>query len=148
MAYVKDVVLGFASDECLEWPYTRTNAGYGQISIKGRRHNVSRYVCALVHGEPPERRFQAAHLCGNGHLGCVNPNHLVWKTPSANQLDRNVHGTDIRGEQHAMAKLTEQEVREMRRLSESHTATEIAKMFSISLAHTCKIIKNKSWQHV
>jgi hypothetical protein len=52
-----------------------------------------RLMCQLAHGDPPTPDHIAAHSCGRGHEGCVNPNHLSWKTYSENELDKRVHGT-------------------------------------------------------
>ncbi len=29
-------------------------------------------------------------MLGNGHLGCLNPNHLSWKTPTENREDQRI----------------------------------------------------------
>ena len=141
-------VLKFNAEDCLAWPYTRTSSGYGQITIEGRRHNVSRYVCMVVQGPPPTPEHIAAHNCGKGHLGCVNPKHIAWKTPSENQNDRNTHGTDMRGEQHHQAKLTEQKIRKIRDLAHTHTNAAIAKMFGVSFGQVGRIVSRKAWAHV
>lgn len=33
-------------------------------------------MCELVYGKPPMPKHQAAHNCGKGNLGCINPKHL------------------------------------------------------------------------
>lgn len=50
-------------------------------------------MCQKAHGDPPSPKHDAAHSCGRGHEGCVNPNHLSWKTKKQNQADRITHGT-------------------------------------------------------
>jgi hypothetical protein len=82
--------LKWKSRKCLFWPYSRDNHGYAQISTGERPRRVHRLVCIEVHGKPP-RKHEAAHTCGNGHLGCVNPLHLKWKTHADNQRDILVH---------------------------------------------------------
>jgi hypothetical protein len=80
-----------ASDECLMWPFGKT-AGYGTIGYAGQRGFLaSRLMCILAHGEPPEKGQQAAHSCGRGVEGCVNPRHLRWKTHMENVLEREEH---------------------------------------------------------
>ena len=79
--------------DCLPWPFSRNNYGYGQVGYKGKVHKATRLMCELVNGPAPEDRPQAAHSCGNGHLGCCHPKHLSWKNNSANQKDRRVHGS-------------------------------------------------------
>jgi len=82
--------------ECLIWPYAKTNkgygVGYGRTKINGRKQIVSRIICEAVRGAPPTPRHEAAHSCGNGHLGCCTKRHLFWKTPEENWEDRRRHG--------------------------------------------------------
>lgn len=78
----------YEHDWCLIWPFGRNSTGYGQLLRDGRQQYAHRYICQLVHGEPPTESHQAAHSCGRGEDGCVNPRHLSWKTPSENQHDR------------------------------------------------------------
>ena len=92
--FLNDVVLPYRGDECLAWPYSCDGGGYGHIANRGKVHRI---VCAKINGKCPGDEYQAAHSCGNGHLGCVNPNHLTWKTRHENQADRLIHGTHNRG---------------------------------------------------
>lgn len=97
LKFIHEVALAHESDDCLIWPFGRRLDGYcGFLCIDGKRVLASRYICAQVHGDPPSKRHEAAHLCGNGHLGCVSPLHLVWKTPAGNRADKAIHKT-IRG---------------------------------------------------
>lgn len=84
------------TDECLLWPFTRNAQGYAVLKINGRFVRASRAVCIATHGEPPGPRYYAAHSCGNGHLGCVNPRHLHWATPKQNVEDAFLHGRRLR----------------------------------------------------
>jgi len=85
--------LGYAGDDCLIWPFSRNNYGYGQVGFNGKVRKASRVMCEMVRGPAPLDKPQAAHSCGNGHLGCCNPRHLSWKDNSANQKDRRAHGS-------------------------------------------------------
>lgn len=95
--YLRDVVLPYNGEDCLTWPFGRSS-GYGKIHLTGGQYLVSRVVCETVNGPPPTARHEAAHSCGKGHEGCVNPRHLSWKTPAENWADKYAHGTDNRGE--------------------------------------------------
>lgn len=87
-----------ASDDCIPWPFHRKINGYGEVSKRdGRTGLAHRRVCEGVNGPPPAPGMVAAHSCGNGHLGCVNPRHLRWATYSENLLDSVKHGTHPRG---------------------------------------------------
>jgi hypothetical protein len=67
-----------------------------------------------MNGPSPTPRHEAAHSCGNGHLGCVSPRHLSWKTHKENMADKVQHGTLSRGERIRNSKLTESAVRSMK----------------------------------
>lgn len=78
-------------DECPLWPFGRNKDGYGIVHYQERQYIASRLVCELVHGEPPTPMHQAAHSCGNGHLGCFGARCLSWKTQKENSADTMVH---------------------------------------------------------
>lgn len=93
MRYLVDVVLRYEGDECTIWPFTRNDRGYARTRWNGKLRNVCRMICEKVNGPPPTRVHQAAHSCGNGHLGCVTKRHLSWKSPQENSDDKYVHGS-------------------------------------------------------
>jgi hypothetical protein len=77
----------YQGDDCLEFPYARKPSGYGALKFEGRIMAASRAMCILAHGHPASEELVAAHSCGNGHLGCVNPKHLRWATALENAQD-------------------------------------------------------------
>ena len=123
MQWIVDVALPNQGDDCLTWPFTRIRTGYGRIGRGGKNHYAHRYICQLVHGEPPEPNYHAAHSCGNGHLACVNPRHLSWKTSSENQLE---------GRKHCRRVLTPQQVAEIRRLRGIARTDHLAERFGVT----------------
>ena len=146
--YLMEIVLPYDGDECLLWPYGRDRHGYGNMKWDGRQRTVSRLVCEIVNGPPPHLKYEAAHSCGKGHLGCVNPHHLEWKTRSANLMDRVRHGTHNRGEAHPLAKLSDQAVREMRALRGQMPEAELAAKFGVSIGTAYYAITGRTWGHV
>lgn len=145
--YVESDVLGYSGDGCLIWPLSRTVKGYGHGKLEGKGQSVHRYVCRRVHGEPPTRNHQAAHSCGKGSLGCINPHHLSWKTPTENCADRLVHGTHTRGEKQPRSKLTGSEVEEIRSLSGQRSHRVIAEMFGVSRTTVWGIMAGRRWSY-
>lgn len=136
--------LGQQSDACLLWPFSKNNHGYGRVYCEGKVRLAHRLVCELVSGPPPTPGHEAAHLCGCGHLGCVNPRHLAWKTALENAADTRRHGTLARGERHGMARLTEADVRSIR--SNSGIAhQDICEKYGVSKKHIDGIRSKKSW---
>lgn len=148
LAFIRDVAATFNDDACLIWPLTKSSTGYGRLILDGKVLSAHRYVCMISHGDPPTLDHQAAHSCGNGHLGCVNPKHLSWKTPKENQMDRVRHGTHSRGDRHPSAKLTSEDVSAIRGMIESLSLTEIAKRFNVSKTTISRVRTGKSWSHI
>jgi hypothetical protein len=137
----------YTNQECLIWPFGRTRRGYGQITINGKHIMPHRLMCQLTHGDPEFHDAQARHLCGNGHLGCVNPKHLVWGTASENQLDRRVHGTDLLGSRNPSAKLTEADV--IRIAAKRDVAGRIlAEAYGVSRQQIDSIRNGRKWAHI
>lgn len=83
---------GLKSAGCLFVPAAQKNV---PASLKFCDKNISaaRYMCLLTHGTPPTEGMVVRHLCGNGHLSCVNPAHVVWGTQGQNIADATKHRT-------------------------------------------------------
>lgn len=91
IAWVRDHA-NHTDPKCLIWPFYRMPTGYGQFCYNGDNYYPHRYICELAHGPAPTAKHEAAHRCGNGHLGCVNPKHLAWKTKDENRQESTQHG--------------------------------------------------------
>jgi hypothetical protein len=148
LRFIETVVIPFDGDECLIWPFGRNGRGYPEITWDGRVEGVHRIVCRIVRGNPSQSGMDAAHSCGNGHLGCVNPRHLSWKSRKSNFGDRRKHGTWPEGESHPSHVLTANDVRAIRGMAMSHTQEEIATQFGIGRQHVSNIIRRKAWSHI
>lgn len=133
--------------DCLKWPFHIGADGYGRVHQPGNQKlsTASRAMCILAHGEPLSPKHEAAHLCGNGSSGCVNPNHLYWATPTMNQHDRIRHGTSNRGTRQGNSRLTEDDVWKIRSLLPSMPQADIAAMFGVDQSHISNIARGKQW---
>lgn len=100
------------SDDCLLWPYARSQDGPGFVSVDGKHRCVHQVVCEIVNGPRGDNQV-TRHLCGNGHLGCFNPKHLAWGTQKENLEDRKTHGTLYFAGTDAAKKLDRNEVLEV-----------------------------------
>lgn len=135
-------------DECVIWPLFRDVNGYGRVGYDGKKPGwAHRVMCELAHGQPPEGH-EAAHTCGGGKQGCVNPKHLTWKTKTQNQLDRAAHGTKNTFAWAHSSKLTAEQVVAIRALAGRATQREIAEMFDVTDATVRDITSGKTWRGI
>ena len=146
--FFRETVLTYEGDDCLVWPFSRRQNGYGQVYWNGRIHYVHRLACELVHGKPQSPRLEASHSCGMGASGCCNPMHLRWDTRDGNQADRRIHGTHNDGENHPMAKITKKQAREILALRGKLTLSEIAREYGLSKQHISDIHTRKRWKDI
>ena len=136
--------LSYRGDDCLIWPYAKSH-GYGMMRRDSKYRAVHRLVCESIHGAAPSPKHQAAHSCGNGNLGCINPRHLRWATRIENAADTIIHGTHNRGERCANAKLSSHDVIEIRAMAGTMTHKEISKMFGVGRQTVTDIISRRWW---
>jgi hypothetical protein len=139
--------VGYQGDDCLIWPFCRIR-GYGIVNFDGQRNiRAHRVMCELVRGPAPSDVHEAAHSCGNGHGGCINPRHLSWKTPVENQADRKAHGRAGRGPAGwRREKLTPEQVAEIRALKGKKSQDAIAAMFGCTRENIGRIHRGVSWK--
>lgn len=144
--WLERVALNYSGDECLTWPFAKNAYGRAVMNIGGKVRQVCRIVCEHFNGPPPSRRHEAAHSCGNGHLGCINHRHLRWATPVENQADKIEHGTTNRGQRCGTNKLTPSQVHEIRKLAaEKVPHKEIAMKFGIAASAVSAIHVRRIW---
>jgi len=145
LRFFHNVVLPYEGNECLTWPYNKNNKGYGQMRFEGRYGGVSRFLCEKTYGPPPTPKHEAAHSCGNGHLGCVTKGHLSWKTHTENMADKLIHGTHSRGENNVVAKLSEKQAREILSLKGKEPQRETAARYGIAESTVSNIQIGARW---
>lgn len=140
--------IAYAGDECIPWPYSHNQFGYGQITLKGKRYVASRLMCKIAHGPAPSPVHQSAHSCGKGHLGCINKRHLRWDTPKGNHTDMTKHGTLPHSETHVSSKLSNDEVHQIRILIGTRSHQAIADQFGVSRRLIGMIGDGTIWRHL
>lgn len=145
LRFLLDVAMNHSSEECLTWPYARNMEGYGRVRVGRKMHLAHRYICTLVNGAPPAQDYHAAHSCGKGRLGCVNPRHVSWKTPRENIKDKITHGTQRRGETNGGAKITEEQVLQIMHLKGIESQRSIAFRFGITQSSVSRIHMGTRW---
>jgi hypothetical protein len=124
------------TNDCLLWPYGQTN-GYGVTRYNGRKIEAYVLICGLAHGAKPAAGYETAHGC-NVKL-CVNPRHLRWDTRAGN-------AKDSAGEIHWNAKLTNQQVQDIRSRPSEKTMA-LSREFGVSYGTIYAIRKRHIWKH-
>lgn len=143
--------------DCIEWPGTRTKAGYPQRYIPVAERSPGAHRQVYEHrrvleeklGRPLKPGHFACHTCDNPP--CVNADHLFEGTQTDNMRDavrkgRHSGGRWLGGELHTQAKLTDAQVVEMRfrwALGEFHTQRALAREYGVSEGAVSMILSGK-----
>ena len=98
---------------CWLWPGSRETRGYGRLKVEGKAHKAYR-LALIFHGITLAEGEYGCHTCNNKPCVRVHPLHVYRGTPQQNIDDRQKSGHTARGEHHWKAKLTEQDVIEIR----------------------------------
>lgn len=105
-------------EACWPWQGIVEANGYGRLTDYWKKHLAHRLAYAFEHGEIPPGK-NVCHSCDNRR--CVNPSHLWLGSHLDNMADMRAKGRSdrgpknpARGEAAAHARLTEQEVIEIR----------------------------------
>ncbi len=134
------------ADACWLWQRSRNAKGYGSTQINGHTHNASRVAYILTHGAIPENS-DVCHHCDNPP--CCNPAHLFLGTRRDNMVDKSVKGRASKGERHRSARLTSEQVIEMRQRSElGESYIALSKAFGIARQNIRAICLRRLWRHL
>lgn len=137
-----------------DWTLMKTrldHAGRPRLSLinddgKKMFFNVCRLVLLAFVGPCPEG-LECCHRNGNARDN--RRRNLRYGTRTSNARDKIIHGTQPRGEKAGAAKLTDDDVREMRRLrDEGLPYKKIADRFGVAKYAAQLAIKRKTWAHV
>jgi len=135
------------ADVCWPWKASKARGGYGKFG-SGRSKIISAHRLAyeLVKGAIPEG-LDVLHDCD--FPPCCNPGHLWAGTNLDNQHDAIAKGRTATGERNGRAKLTEVQVREVRRLcNEGHTQSETGQLVGVNPTAISKIMCGETWKNI
>lgn len=122
---------------------THKRTGYVGVEIAGRDTLVHRLVLAAFVGPCPSGR-ESAH--GDGVRSNNQLSNLRYATRAENAADRVRHGTAVRGDRAPSAKLTEDDVREIRSSCLSGAAEAAKRGVSRTLVNMVR--RREIWAHV
>jgi hypothetical protein len=140
------------ADGCIEWTRATNTQGYGVIRIDSANLLVHRAAWAIANGPIPEGMC-VLHACDNPL--CHNVDHLFLGTRQENLADMRRKNRQRSyedcvgappGEQNPRAKLTNEQVLEIRSALGTHE--EIANRYGISRRHVGDLRSRKRWRHL
>lgn len=146
----KGIPTGLPADACWPWQGALHTQGYGRCwdGERGKVAYAHRLVYTLLVGPIPDG-LDIMHTCDNPP--CVNPAHLRVATHRENMLDKCAKGRANmpRGEAAGQAKLTEDQVRDIRRrVAAGETQRRVAAEYGISQPAVGYIVRRMTWSHV
>lgn len=112
-----------------------------------KRETAHRLVAMAFIGPPPFNGAQAAHNDGNPRNNIAS--NIRWDTAVGNAADKKRHGTLLTGERHQNSKLTDEAVREIRRLrAEGVTYKKLSEIFGVAPSNIHAAANGKQWSHI
>lgn len=125
------------------------NLSYGVLKVNGKRMQAHRFAYEQAKGVIPTG-LVIRHDCDNPL--CVNPAHLTACTQQQNVADCIAKGRNARGERAGAAKLTDEDVRHIRKVYKAYDrhrgGDALARRYGVSSAIINGIINRTRWAHV
>ena len=145
----KDLFVHPTCGPCWIWTAS-TVSGYGQLRIDGKIELAHR-LSWKIHLGPIPNGLWVLHKCDN-HL-CVNPDHLFLGTIRDNTADACRKGRNARGESHGHARLTEQDVLDIRSRyvefrGNRNNSRMLALEYKVGDRHIRQIVSRHWWNHI
>lgn len=169
----KKIVLFNLSGDCIGCSsHSKLIRGRPVVFIKGKQERLSRLVYQWKFGEIPKNMY-VCHSCDNPE--CVNISHLFLGTCQDNRSDCVNKKRHCFGEKHGRHKLTEEQVKEIRKLREiltfknyqkitykthpecrgkqgyyirEYTISKLSKIYNISEKVIGQIVRKEIWKMI
>ena len=128
--------------DCWLWTGGKAHYGHGQFSFGNRKMYAHRYSYETHKGSADG--MDVCHTCD--FPSCVNPDHLFLGTHAENMADRDAKKRQAWGVRASSAKLTEDQVRAIRK--DTRLNREIAAEYGISQPNVSNIKNRKKWANL
>ena len=123
------------TDGCILWPYAHNEKGYGLLEVRGILRKAHVVAWSIANKKPiprykkqTKRTPRVLHSCDVRN--CINPRHLSRGTQKENLEGMVERGRSPRGETHHLAKLTTEQVRQIRAIT-GQSCRKIADTFGV-----------------
>jgi hypothetical protein len=141
-------------DACWEWTAGRFSTGYGAFLVDYQNRGAHRIAWELSNGETVPAGKVVCHRCDNPP--CCNPGHLFLGLPADNTADMLAKDRQVtpgptvslKGESQPEAKLTDDDVRDIRQRVGSVTQRAMAQEYGVSESTISLVVLGKHWKHV
>lgn len=138
--------------DCWEWTGYTNGTGYGRMRVMGRKILAHRISWELHNQRDIPDGLCVLHTCDNRK--CVNPEHLWLGTYLDNAQDKETkgRGNQPKGMAQRKAKLTDEQVLEIRRRyvkhSKDNNTRTLGKEFGVYPSQIAYIVARKVWKHL
>ena len=135
---------------CWVWVASKATDGYGHVRHNRKFCPAHRVAFEFAVGPIPTGML-VCHHCDN--KSCCNPAHLFLGTAEDNMRDMERKGravrNHLRGTSNGAAKLTEDQVRQIRKLYVSRkNSAQLARVFSVDRRTVLRVVARQVWGHV
>ena len=138
----------YLSDSWRKKKPTLANNGYLTVMLSGKWYPIHKLLLLTFVGPCPDGMDCCRHLDGNPLNNSLK--NLCWGTSKQNGEDRVRHGTSARGVRHGMAKLKEEQVKQIRKLygTGNYSQRKLAKIFKVTQPMIGYIVRKESWKYI
>lgn len=128
-------------NKCWEWKAAKDKDGYGVFKARGKMVLAHRWVC-----RPIPKKKCVLHVCDSP--SCVNPRHLFFGSQKDKVANMIAKGRDnyVTGERNGQSKLTEKQVRAIRK--DSRSLRKIAEDYGVNNTLIGKIKRRERWSYL